>query len=220
MAPSRISRAAILDRALAVADSDGLAAVGVRRLARDLGVTPMALYWHVADKDALLDALADHLVARVDRTLDPALDWPEQLRSLLRSLLAVLRAHPGAAGLVGLRNSTSEASLELIETTLDVLARAGFSPANAVTIARQTLHATAALVAAQPRGRRAPIRAPWRCSPPCRPTGSGTSSRRPPRSRPAPIRMPPTRSASTCSSGASRHSRAVPHSWGDHRTDS
>jgi AcrR family transcriptional regulator len=151
MAPSRISRAAILERALAVADSDGLDAVAVRRLARDLGVTPMALYWHVADKDALLDALADHLVARVDRTLDPALDWPEQLRSLLRSLLAVLRAHPGAAELVGIRNSTSEASLQLIETTLDVLARGGFSPADAVTVARQILRATAALVAAQPR---------------------------------------------------------------------
>jgi AcrR family transcriptional regulator len=150
MAPSRISRAAILDRALALADTEGLPAVTVRRLARDLGVTPMALYWHVADKDALLDALADHLVARVDRTCDPALDWPDQLRGLLRSLVGVLRAHPGAARLVGLRNSTSETALDLIEAALAVLARAGFSPATATTIARQALHSASALVAAQP----------------------------------------------------------------------
>ena len=59
----RLSRDAILDRALAIADADGVDALSVRRLARELGVTPMALYWHFENKEALLHALGDRLLA-------------------------------------------------------------------------------------------------------------------------------------------------------------
>ena len=63
-----LSRDAILDRALAIADADGIDAVSVRRLARELGVTPMALYWHFAGKEALLHALGDRLLGGLDLT--------------------------------------------------------------------------------------------------------------------------------------------------------
>ena len=64
----RLSRDAILDLALAVADAEGIDAVSVRRLARELGVTPMALYWHFDDKSALLHALGDRLLGELDLT--------------------------------------------------------------------------------------------------------------------------------------------------------
>ena len=54
-----LSREAMIDHALDVADTDGLAAVSIRRIAQDFGVTPMALYWHVKNKDELLAAMGD-----------------------------------------------------------------------------------------------------------------------------------------------------------------
>ena len=50
---------AIIDRALALADREGLDAVSIRRIAQDLGVTPMALYWHVKNKEELLAAMGE-----------------------------------------------------------------------------------------------------------------------------------------------------------------
>ena len=76
----RLSRDAILDRALAIADADGVDALSVRRLARELGVTPMALYWHFENKEALLHALGDRLLAGIDPTLD-ALHGPSNCGS-------------------------------------------------------------------------------------------------------------------------------------------
>src|ERR1044072_6481479 len=97
----RLSRDAILDRALAVADAEGIDAVSVRRLARELGVTPMALYWHFDDKNALLYALGDRLLAGLDLSVDECAAWPQQLRAFVVSFTAVLRAHPSAATLIG-----------------------------------------------------------------------------------------------------------------------
>jgi AcrR family transcriptional regulator len=127
-----LSREAILERALAVADAEGLEAVSIRRLSRELGVTPMALYWHFKDKRALLHALGDRLLADVDLTLDPAAAWPAQLHALFGSIIAVLRAHPSAATLIGaLPTAASEHAQATTDVALDVLARAGFSPMEA-----------------------------------------------------------------------------------------
>ena len=49
-----------------MADLDGLAAVSIRRIAQDFGVTPMALYWHVKNKDELLAAMGDRILSAVD----------------------------------------------------------------------------------------------------------------------------------------------------------
>ena len=84
--------------------------MSVRRLARELGVTPMALYWHFKDKDALLHALGDRLLDGLDLTVDERAPWPQQLRKFVTSLTGVLRAHPSAAVLIGtLPTASSEA---------------------------------------------------------------------------------------------------------------
>ena len=56
----RLTRAAVAERALRLADAEGLEAVTIRRLAQELGVTPMALYWHFKNKDELLAATVEH----------------------------------------------------------------------------------------------------------------------------------------------------------------
>src|SRR5216683_8065988 len=50
---TRLSKDAVVDRGLAIADAEGLDALTIRRLGGDLGVTPMALYWHFRSKEAL-----------------------------------------------------------------------------------------------------------------------------------------------------------------------
>ena len=146
----RLSRDAILDRALAVADAEGIDAVSVRRLARELGVTPMALYWHFDDKSALLHALGDRLLGGLDLTLDERVSWPQQLRAFVVSFTAVLRAHPSAAVLIGsLPDTASENALRAIEVALDILRRAGFSPEEAAHITRQIVRTTTSMVIAE-----------------------------------------------------------------------
>ena len=115
-----------------------------------LGVTPMALYWHVRNKDELLDGMAASLLEAVDLSVDAAATWPEQLRAVLESMIGVLRAHPVTAGLLSTRTVTSEGSLRATEALLDILRRGGFSPEDATQIARHALSVTVHLVAGAP----------------------------------------------------------------------
>ena len=59
--------------AIRLADEEGLEALTIRRLAKELHVTPTALYWHFTDKQALLDALADQLWDDAGDSLTPRL---------------------------------------------------------------------------------------------------------------------------------------------------
>src|SRR3978361_601992 len=89
-----LSRDAVIHRALAIAAVDGLEAVSIRRLGQEFGVTPMALYWHVQNKDELLEAMGDRIFAGLDIPRDPSSPWDERLRELMVALLAGLRRHP------------------------------------------------------------------------------------------------------------------------------
>lgn len=137
---------AVVEEALSLAGSEGLEAVTIRRLAKELGVTPMALYWHFRSKDELLDGMVNRIYEKIDPKLDESATWQEQLRALLGSMVDVLRAHPRTATLVSTRSTTSESSLHATEVMLDILRRAGFSPSEATQIARHALSTTADLI--------------------------------------------------------------------------
>ena len=136
--------------ALALADAEGLGAVTIRRLAKRLGVTPMALYWHFGSKDELLEGMAAGIFEEIDHTTDASATWQEQLRALLGSMLGVLRAHPSTAVLLSTRTVSSEDSLRATEVLLDILRRAGFSPTEATQVARHALSAVTSLVSGEP----------------------------------------------------------------------
>jgi len=86
----------VVEAALHMADAGGLDAVSLRRLASMFGVTPMALYRHVRDKDHLLDLMAGRLLEELDVVIDGASTWQEELRRLGTSFLALVAAHPAA----------------------------------------------------------------------------------------------------------------------------
>lgn len=141
---------AVVEGALALADTEGLEAVTIRRLAKELGVTPMALYWHFRSKEDLLDGMAASVFENIDPSVDASATWQEQLRALLGSMVDVLRAHPSVAILLLTRTVSSEESLRATEVALDILRRGGFSPTEATQIARHALSAVANLVGREP----------------------------------------------------------------------
>jgi AcrR family transcriptional regulator len=141
-----LTHRSVIAGALALADAEGLEAVTIRRLAKELGVTPMALYWHVRNKDDLLDGVAASLFDEVDLRVDASSRWQDQLQSLLGSLTTVLRAHPAAASLLTTRTVISESGLRATEALLDILGRGGFSPSETTQVARHALGAIANLV--------------------------------------------------------------------------
>ena len=110
----------------------------------------MALYWHFRNKDELLDGMVDRIYEKVDPTVDASATWPEQMRTLLGSMVDVLRSHPSTALLLSTRSTTSESSLRATEVTLDILRRGGFSPTEATQIARHALSTLTNLVSGVP----------------------------------------------------------------------
>jgi TetR/AcrR family transcriptional regulator, tetracycline repressor protein len=148
---TRLTRAAVVDRALALADAAGLEALTIRKLATELGVTPMALYWHFRGKDELLSGVADRLWSEMDLTVDRSAPWTDQLRGLLTSLLAMLRSHPAATPLLARSDIVkSESALNAIEVTLDLLRTAGLSPRDASAVASSAFWTGLMLVMSEP----------------------------------------------------------------------
>lgn len=147
----RLSKAAVVERGLALADAEGLESVTIRRLAAELGVTPMALYWHFRNKDELMIGLADAVWAEFDVNVDPSADWSAQLRFLLESLVRVLRRHPAASQLLtGSEKRTSEAAMVATETALEVLRRGGFDTEYSAAIVRHALFTGVMLAMSEP----------------------------------------------------------------------
>ena len=136
---ARLSKRAVTDRALKLADADGLEALTIRKLAQDLGVTPMALYWHFRSKEDLLEGMAEQVWSEIEVHVDASAPWWAQLQGGLESLLSVLRAHPSAPQLVLEHEKRNEAALRATEAALEILLGAGFDPVHAAEIARSTL---------------------------------------------------------------------------------
>jgi TetR/AcrR family tetracycline transcriptional repressor len=148
---ARLSKDAVTGRALKLADADGLDALTIRKLAQDLGVTPMALYWHFRSKEDLLEGMGERVWSEVDMNVDPAAAWPDQLRTMLESLVRVLRAHPSASQLLLVAEKRNESALRAAETALSLLRGAGFDPEHASAIARSALWTGIMLVLSDPR---------------------------------------------------------------------
>jgi len=154
----RLDRDTVLRAGLAVADESGLDAVSVRRVAARLGVTPMALYRHVAGKDDLLDGMADLLYEELGVPAQGG-DWWEELAELARSTRRILLRHPEAAPLFS-RPLSGPHSLQVGEALCATLERAGFYPREVEELHGQLSGMVFALIAPElhpgpKRGRRA-----------------------------------------------------------------
>ncbi len=112
--------------AVALADAEGIEQLTMRRLAQELGVEAMSLYHHVANKDAILDGMIDHVFGEIE--LPPTdTDWKTAMRRRTSSARATLSRHPWAISLMESRSAPGLATLRHHDAVLGCLRRGGFS---------------------------------------------------------------------------------------------
>jgi TetR/AcrR family tetracycline transcriptional repressor len=137
----QLHKRTLVDKAIEILDNFGLADLTMRRLARELDVTPGALYWHFANKQELLGAVADEILAGV---VTPAegLDWRMRITALCGSLRDALLSHTDGAELVAATFSAgqSQAVTSLLARLADAAAAAGTTATHARLAARTILH--------------------------------------------------------------------------------
>jgi AcrR family transcriptional regulator len=123
---AQISREAVLSAALAVADELGLEAVTMHAVARRLQVTPMALYRHVDDKNALLDGLVERLLTEYPMPL-AGQGWQERLTALAAGIRDAARRHPAVFPLLLTRPAVTPAARLVRDTVHAALREAGLT---------------------------------------------------------------------------------------------
>jgi TetR/AcrR family tetracycline transcriptional repressor len=147
----RLTRTAVAERALRIGDEDGLDAITIRRLAQELGVTPMALYWHFKHKDELLLGITDHVLSEVRADRSAGDPWPAQLRAMVEALVRAMRRHPCLPDLLhAVDKKGVESFTRATEDALALLERAGFTLEEGYWAASYLLHGAIGLVHAQP----------------------------------------------------------------------
>ena len=120
-----LSEERIVAAAVRVADAGGYAAISMRNVGKALGVEAMSLYHHVANKDALLDALADWVFAQIELP-DPEMGWREGMRLRATSARDVLVGHPWALTLIDSRTNPGAALLRHHDAVIGCMRRGGF----------------------------------------------------------------------------------------------
>nr|WP_232541562.1 TetR/AcrR family transcriptional regulator C-terminal domain-containing protein [Nocardia bovistercoris] len=112
--------------AIAVIDRDGLPALTMRAVAKELRVATMALYRYVTDRDHLEILVVDRVLEGVDLTLPPDTDWRARIDLLMHRMRDAVSAHPETVPLFLRHRQSATATLRYIEATLAVLTDAGF----------------------------------------------------------------------------------------------
>ncbi|MEB3021880.1 TetR/AcrR family transcriptional regulator C-terminal domain-containing protein [[Mycobacterium] crassicus] len=131
----------VVAAAATILDNYGIADLSMRRLARELNVSPSALYWHFANKQQLLGAVADLVLAAA--CADPgAGSWQWRIQSVCERLRDALLSHTDGAELVSasLAAGQSRAAADIVARLAESAAAAGIHPDQAVLAARTVVH--------------------------------------------------------------------------------
>jgi AcrR family transcriptional regulator len=121
-----LDRRQVLTAAVALADKEGVESLSMRRLAGELGVVPMALYKHVANKEELLDGMVDTIVGDID-PLPSGLPWKEAVRARVLSARQTFQVHPWARRVVETRTNKTAAVLDYMDTFTGIFLAGGLS---------------------------------------------------------------------------------------------
>jgi len=121
-----LTRERLLAGAIAVADQEGIESLTMRRLSKELGVEPMSLYHHMANKEEILDGIVDEVFSEIDMPSE-ADDWREAMRLRAISARVVLGRHPWATALMDSRTTPGPATLRHHNAVIGTLRTAGFS---------------------------------------------------------------------------------------------
>ena len=128
-----LSKARVLEAAMSLADRTGIESVTMRNLAQELGVEAMSLYYHVANKEALLDGLVDSLLAEIEQergNFEVVLDqtgWLSTMRSLILTARTVMLRHPWAPRVIESRTTMTPTLLRYFNALLGIMIEGGFS---------------------------------------------------------------------------------------------
>ena len=122
-----LSKEAILQQALQLADNSGIEGLSMRKLADALGVKAMSLYNHFANKDEILDGLVEAVIAEIEVPDLPAEEWKNAMLVRANSAHQALLTHPWATQAVVSRMNIGPNMLSYIDATLGCLRNAGFS---------------------------------------------------------------------------------------------
>jgi TetR/AcrR family transcriptional regulator, tetracycline repressor protein len=122
--PPVLTEDEIVDAALNVIRNEGLDALSMRRLSRELGRSAMAAYWYVEDKQQLMNLVAKKMLAEVPLPDPESGTWEEQLREVVAAIDAKLREHPGIAEILLQRMLSTDR--RLMNGIFEILISAGF----------------------------------------------------------------------------------------------
>jgi AcrR family transcriptional regulator len=131
-----LNRERVLRAAVEQADEIGIAGVSMRRLAQHLGVVPMALYKHVADKDELIGGMVDLVIAEFEPP-DPGRPWRDDIRQRVLSARRAVRKHPWARQAIESRTRRTPAVLAYMDSLAGAFRRGGFT----VDLTHHLMHA-------------------------------------------------------------------------------
>ncbi|KMO81544.1 TetR family transcriptional regulator [Mycolicibacterium chubuense] len=129
----------VVDAATALLDEYGIADLSMRRLARELEVSPGALYWHFANKQQLLGAVADRILQPVGA---PAGDWRTRVAGICAQLRDALLSHTDGAELVSASFAAGQSAVmtDVLGRLGDAALDAGVATANAELTARTVVY--------------------------------------------------------------------------------
>lgn len=131
-----LTRDELFERALAIADAEGLEALTMRRLASEVGVEAASLYHHLPNKDALLDGVVERMRTEL-RIPDPIPeDWKDLMEAIFVEYGRMLAAHPNLVALAGRRVDSDP------DSGLVFLTQLGFSNDDAVELWQSVIACT------------------------------------------------------------------------------
>jgi len=121
-----LSRDRVLRAAISIADEGGLEALSMRKLAQDLGVEAMSVYYYVANKDEILDGILNFVISEFELAVGGP-DWKAAIRRSAISAHDVLMRHPWACNLMMSVRRVAPARMRYMESLLRTFREAGFS---------------------------------------------------------------------------------------------
>jgi len=137
-APRRtpLSRDRVLHAAVVLADDAGSESLSMRKLAQELGVVPMALYKHVANKEELLDGMVDVVIGEIDPPMTGT-GWKAAVRQRILSARRALLRHPWASQVIESRTTPTPAGLAYLNSMIGMFREGGLS----VGLTHHVMHA-------------------------------------------------------------------------------
>jgi AcrR family transcriptional regulator len=138
-----LTRDRVLHAAVRLADEGGIESLTMRKLAHELGVEAMSLYYHVANKEKVLDGITDVIVdeinARVSQSHPPpnGTSWKTAVRQLVLTARDVLLRHPWAPPVIESRTNMTPAALRYFDSLSGLLRQGGLS----VDLVHHAMHA-------------------------------------------------------------------------------